>query len=159
MRPRRCWRTRHERAGPYAGDDRARRLRRGAGRSIRRAHAAAAPHPAGSGLHELLHHKLDLDPGQQARLEKLEQNFAVRRQALELELRADNARLAEAIEAEHGEGPRVAAAVDASHHAMGELQKATLAHIFAMRQILRPDQAARFDKAVVQALTAAPREP
>ena len=36
---------------------------------------------------------------------------------------------------------------------MGELQKETLAHIFAMRQILRPDQAAKFDQAVVKALT------
>lgn len=37
-------------------------------------------------------------------------------------------------------GPRVAAAVDRSHAAMGELQKATLAHIFDMRQLLRPGQ-------------------
>ena len=105
-------------------------------------------------LHELLHHQLDLDAGQQAQFAVIEQRFAIRRRALEMELRADNARLADAIEAEHGEGPQVNAAVDASHQAMGELQKATLAHIFAMRQLLRPDQAARFDKAVVKALTA-----
>ena len=86
-------------------------------------------------------------------MKELEQRFAVQRRALELELRADNARLAEAIEAEHGNGPRVAAAVDRSHAAMGELQKATLAHIFAMRQLLRPDQTAQFDRAVVKALT------
>lgn len=110
--------------------------------------------PGGSELHDLLHHDLDLDAGQKARLEVIERRFAVRRQAIELELRADNAKLADAIEAEHGNGPRVAAAVDAAHQAMGELQKETLAHIFAMRQILRPDQAARFDRAVVKALTA-----
>ena len=107
----------------------------------------------GSELHELLHHDLKLDAVQHARLEALEQRFAVRRQALELELRADNARLADAIEAEHGNGPRVGAAVDASHQAMGELQKETLAHIFAMRQILQPDQTAAFDRAVVKVLT------
>jgi len=107
----------------------------------------------GSELHELLHHDLKLDAGQQANLDALEQRFAVRRQALELEMRADNARLADAIEAEHGNGPRVGAAVDASHRAMGELQKETLAHIFAMRQILRPEQTAVFDRAVVKALT------
>ena len=100
-----------------------------------------------------LHHGLALDADQQARLEALEQRFAVQRRAFELELRADNARLAEAIEAEHGNGPRVAAAVDRSHAAMGELQKATLAHVFAMRQLLRPDQTAQFDRAVVKALT------
>lgn len=112
-----------------------------------------APAAPGAELHDVLHHKLTLDAGQQARLELLEQQFAVQRRALELELRADNARLAEAMEAEHGNGPRVTAAVDRSHAVLGELQKATLAHIFAMRQLLRPDQTVPFDKAVVKALT------
>ena len=112
-----------------------------------------APAQPGAELHDVLHHRLALDANQEARLKELEQRFAVERRALELELRADNARLAEAIEAEHGNGPRVAAAVDRSHAAMGELQKATLAHIFAMRQLLRPDQTAQFDRAVVKALT------
>ena len=69
------------------------------------------------------------------------------------QMRADNARLASAIKAEHGYGPQVAAAVNSSHMAMGELQKATLAHVFAMRQLLRPDQATRFDAAVAATLT------
>ena len=47
----------------------------------------------------------------------------------------------------------VSAAVDASHRTMGELQKETLAHIFAMRGLLRPDQTATFDAAVTRALT------
>lgn len=110
--------------------------------------------PQGSELHDVLHHQLNLDDRQKALLDVQEQQFAVRRRALELELKADNARLADAIEAEHGNGPRVAAAVDASHRVMGELQKETLAHIFAMRSILRPDQTAAFDRAVVKALTA-----
>ena len=104
-------------------------------------------------LHELLHDNLDLDPLQRAKLEALERGFAIQRHALELQLRTDNARLANAIEVEHGNGPKVGAAVDASHQAMGELQKATLAHIFAMRRILRPDQTPSFDRAVVKALT------
>jgi hypothetical protein len=110
--------------------------------------------PVENELHDLLHKELELDAGQHARITQIESRFAVRRQALELELRADNARLAEAIEAEHGYGPRVGAAVDRSHQAMGQLQKETLEHIFAMRGVLRPDQAARFDAAVVRALTA-----
>ncbi len=112
-----------------------------------------SPRP-GTELHELLHHELALDAGQKARLRTLEDRFAVQRRALELEQRAANARLAEAIEAEHGDGPRVSVAVDRSHAAMGEMQKATLAHIFAMRQLLHPDQTAAFDRAVVEALTA-----
>ncbi len=112
-----------------------------------------APVEPGAELHDVLHHKLALDNGQEARLQLLEKRFAVQRRAFELELRADNAKLAEAIEAEHGNGPRVAAAVDHSHAVMGELQKATLAHIFAMRQLLRPNQTGPFDQAVVKALT------
>jgi hypothetical protein len=50
-------------------------------------------------------------------------------------------------------GPRVAEAVDRSHMAMGDLQKVTLSHVFAMRAVLRPDQAAHFDAAVSKALT------
>ncbi len=115
---------------------------------------APAPLPAETELHALLHDGLDLDAAQHAQLETLERQFALRRKALEMELRADNARLAAAIEAEHAAGPRVNEAVDRSHVAMGELQKETLAHIFAMRAILRADQAAKFDKAVVKALTA-----
>ena len=110
--------------------------------------------PVENELHELLHRDLKLDAGQHARLETIEKSYAIRRQALEAELRADNVRLAEAIDAEHGYGPRVSAAVDRSHQAMGELQKETLEHIFAMRAVLRPDQAAKFDEAVVKALTA-----
>lgn len=111
------------------------------------------PMAPGAELHDVLHHRLALDAKQRAQLDAVEQRYAVRRRALELELRADNARLAEAIEVEHGNGPRVAATVDHSHAAMGELQKATLAHIFAMRQLLRPDQVGQFDHAVVKALT------
>ena len=113
----------------------------------------APAHPAGSELHAVLHDQLSLDEAQERRLHALEQSFATRRQALEQEMRAENAQLAEAIAAEHGNGPRVAAAVDASHRTMGTLQKETLVHIFAMRALLRPDQAARFDAAVTRALT------
>ncbi len=112
----------------------------------------AAPRP-GAELHDVLHHRLALDGNQRTRLDALEQRYAVQRRALEFELRADNARLAAAIVAEHGNGPRVAAAVDQSHAVMGELQKATLSHIFAMRQLLKPDQTTQFDQAVVKALT------
>lgn len=111
------------------------------------------PPQPGAELHAVLHDQLSLDAGQERQLEALERAFAIRRRSLELEMRAENARLAEAITAEHGNGPRVAAAVDASHRTMGELQKETLAHIFAMRALLRPDQAMKFDAAVTKALT------
>jgi nickel and cobalt resistance protein CnrR len=115
----------------------------------------SAPSPPRAELHDFLHNHLDLDAGQRARLEMLEAAFAARKSTLESRLRANNTELARAIDREHGEGPEVTAAVDRSHHVMGELQKATLAHIFSMRALMRPDQAAKFDAAVTRALTAA----
>lgn len=115
------------------------------------------PSHTGAELHALLHDQLDLDDRQEQRLEALERGFAARRKSLEQELWLDNARLATAIGAERGYGPRVAEAVDASHGAMGRLQKETLEHVFAMRAILRPDQATKFDAAVVKALTTEPK--
>lgn len=108
---------------------------------------------SGVALHRLLHDRMNLDAAQMARIEVLEVRYAARRDAREAEMRADNARLAQAIKAEHGYGPRVAAAVNASHTAMGALQRETLAHVFAMRQVLRPDQAASFDAAIADKLT------
>lgn len=112
------------------------------------------PAPPRAELHDFLHNGLNLDAGQRARLGTLESGFAVQKRTLEGQLRANNAELARAIGREHGEGPEVIAAVDRSHHVMGELQKATLAHIFAMRALMLPDQAAKFDAAVTRALTA-----
>ncbi|ATP18229.1 periplasmic heavy metal sensor [Sphingobium yanoikuyae] len=119
---------------------------------VARTWLAPAP-PVENEVHALLHDRLTLDAGQKQRIADLEAAFAQRKAALDAEMRADNQRLAAAIAAEHGYGPRVAQAVDRSHQAMGELQKETLKHIFAMRGVLRPDQAALFDAAVVKALT------
>lgn len=109
--------------------------------------------PIENRFHALMHRELDLNSGQKARIETLEKRFAAERARYEQEMREDNRRLAIAIRAEQGYGPKVGDAVDRSHHAMGMLQKATLQHLFAMRTVLRPDQARRFDQAMVDALT------
>jgi len=104
-------------------------------------------------LHEFVHKELDLTKGQQARLEVLEQDFAVRRRAREAELRAANAQLAAAIQARHEYSPDVQAAIERFHSAMGELQKETILHVLAVRTILTPEQAAKFDRRISEALT------
>lgn len=114
--------------------------------------------PAESRLHLVMERELGLDPGQKRQIDALEQGFAQRRGQLEAELRAANADLADAIAREHAYGPNVEKAVDRSHIAMGELQKATLQHVFAMRTMLHADQTARFDIAVAQALTSPPQD-
>lgn len=107
-------------------------------------------------LHQLVHHDLVLDSAQRARIDGLEATFAVRKRLLELDMRSANAELAAAIQSERGYGPKVTAAVDHFHAAMGELQKETIEHVFAMRAVLTPAQAATLDRAVVKALTADP---
>lgn len=104
-------------------------------------------------LHDVVHRELRLTPDQTQRIEELEAGFAVRKRALELEMRAANAELASAIREEHGYGPRVTEAVARFHHAMGTLQTETIKHVFAMREVLTPAQMQVFDNTVVSALT------
>ncbi|KQV58548.1 MULTISPECIES: Spy/CpxP family protein refolding chaperone [unclassified Caulobacter] len=111
-----------------------------------------AQRPAPS-LHEMVHHELKLTSAQDRQIEGLEQDFAVRRRAREAELRAANAQLAAAIQARHEYGPEVAAAVERFHAAMGALQLETVQHVLAMRKVLTPEQAAKFDRRVSEALT------
>jgi Spy/CpxP family protein refolding chaperone len=103
-------------------------------------------------LHSVVHEKLDLNAEQDRRLDAIEARFAPRRTALETEVRAANRELAAAIAVNRGDTPEVQAAVDHFHTAMGDLQKATLAHIFEMRSVLTPAQAEVFDAAVADAL-------
>lgn len=117
---------------------------------------ALAPAPTPS-MHDVVHYRLDLSGDQFARIEALEAAFAARKRALELEMRSANAELAAAIREEHENGPRVAAAVERFHDAMGRLQTETIAHMFAMREVLTDEQKAIFDDTVVEALTAEPQ--
>jgi Spy/CpxP family protein refolding chaperone len=105
-------------------------------------------------LHEIVHEDLDLDRSQLARIEAIEVRFASRRVALETRVQAANRELARAIAASDGDSRVVQPAVDHFHDAMGDLQQATIAHIFEMRTVMTPAQADRFDKGVVEALTA-----
>ena len=104
-------------------------------------------------LHEFVHKEIRLTDAQEAQLASLEQDFAVRRKVREAELRAANAELAAAIQARHEYSPEVQASVERFHHAMGELQKETIVHVLAMRRVLTPDQARKFDARVAEALT------
>lgn len=103
-------------------------------------------------LHSIVHDELDLSADQERRLETIEARFAGRRQALEAEVRAANQELAAAIAASDGNTPQVQAAVDHFHLAMGDLQKATVGHIFEMRSVMTPAQAQVFDDRVVESL-------
>ena len=103
-------------------------------------------------LHSVVHEQLNLSAEQDRRLDAIEARFAARRPALEAEVRVANRELAAAIAASDGDTPQVQAAVDHFHVAMGDLQKATITHVFEMRSVLTPAQADVFDAAVVDGL-------
>ena len=109
-------------------------------------------------LHQFVHDELSLTADQEERLDALEARFAVEQARLEASARAANAQLAQAMETEHEYGPEVSAAIDEVHARMGDLQKATVRHVFDMREILDPDQQLQFDRKVSAALTRDPRD-
>ncbi len=104
-------------------------------------------------LHRFLHDELDLTTAQEARLQAEEGRFDARRRVLEAEVRKANAELGAAMRETQTYGPEVQRAVEHFHVAMGELQKETIVHVFAMRAVLTPAQAKVFDDRVGEALT------
>ena len=110
------------------------------------------PHHTTS-LHDRVHKELALTPEQERRLEVLERDFAFQRRSRESQLRAANAELAKVIRESHEDSPQVQAAVERIHGVMGELQKETILHVLAMRKVLAPDQAVKFDRLITEALT------
>lgn len=108
---------------------------------------------APASMHALLHEELDLSPEQEQRLEVLEARFAPRRAGLEGELRTANAELARAMRSSGRYGLDVQTAIDHFHATMGQLQKETVLHVFEMRALLTPEQAAVFDRRVGEALS------
>lgn len=105
-------------------------------------------------LHEIVHKDLNLSPQQLAKIEEIEARFAGQRVVFEGRVQAANWELAEAIKVSNGESRIVQPAVDRFHDAMGDLQQATITHIFEMRAVMTEAQAQRFDRSVVEALTA-----
>ena len=116
-----------------------------------------APAQSG-GLHEFVHEQLDLTADQEEQLDRLEERYDIENTQRELAVRRANAALAAAMDSEHEYGPEVSAAIDQVHTSMGELQKATVQHVFAMRSILDEDQRREFDQQVARSLTGSPPE-
>ncbi|MCJ2178407.1 periplasmic heavy metal sensor [Novosphingobium album (ex Hu et al. 2023)] len=112
---------------------------------------------APAGVHAFVHEELDLTQAQEVSLEAIERDFAAEHNDLELALRSANAGLAQAMTEEHRYGPKVATAIDRVHLRMGDLQKATVRHVFRMRALLTPEQQKEFDREVNKALTSQPK--
>lgn len=93
--------------------------------------------------HEWLHHELSLTDAQLKALEPVEAQFGQHQRQLADALRDANRQLAQAMAEDKAYTPRVAAAVEHVHHCMGDLQKVSIEHVFAMRAKLSPEQGDR----------------
>ncbi|PHS21920.1 MAG: heavy metal resistance protein [Robiginitomaculum sp.] len=111
-----------------------------------------ASDPSPINLHEIVHHEFDLNAEQEAALNRLEAEYAHRREKYIEALKAANFEMAAAIKKHHDLSPEVVLAEQKYLSVLGEFQTETLRHIFAMRAIMSPGQAKKFDDIVLRSL-------
>lgn len=105
-------------------------------------------------LDVMLHRDLDLTSEQDRQIRALEESLSADRANLQTEMHAANRDLANALTKDHAYGPDARRAVERFHRAMTALQEKTIEHVLAMRAVLTPDQAKKFDQTVAKALSA-----
>ena len=105
--------------------------------------------------HAWIHTQLGITAAQDKALEPIEQRYAEQRKHYGEMLRIANAELGKAILEERSDSERVKAAVARIHEAQGELQNATLQHIFEMQSVLTPQQYEKLLQSTADALSTA----
>lgn len=103
-------------------------------------------------LHEMLHEAVPLDATEQQILDAKERAFMEHRKEIEGRLRDANRKLAEAISKNPSWSPDVEAATQQVERAAGDLQRATLVHVFEMRAGLKPEHRPAYDHVLIEAL-------
>ncbi len=103
--------------------------------------------------HQWLHEQLELTAEQDEKLVPIEAKFSSRKKQLEAEIMAENHTLATAINEDGRYSPRVREAAERINKAQGELQEATLEHLFEMRNVLTPPQRKKLNSLTTDALT------
>ena len=106
--------------------------------------------------HEWLHSELNITPAQHRALEPIEKKFAEQNRVLRERMRAANHQLAVAIRQGRPESPEISSAVGQIHLHMGELQRASIDHIFEMRSVLTPEQGEKLLQLAEQGLNVSP---
>lgn len=117
-----------------------------------------SPHEGAGAIdsHEWLHRELRVTPEQEKALKPIEARFAERERIAREQMRQANRELAAAIARSKGSSPEVNAAVEKVHRHMGELQKASLEHLFEMRTVLTPEQGERLLQLAQKSLEGSP---
>ena len=105
--------------------------------------------------HAWIHTQLGITSAQEKTLEPIEQRYTEQKKHYGEMLRIANAELGKAILEERSDSERVKAAVARIHEAQGELQNATLQHIFEMKSVLTPQQYEKLLQSTADALSTA----
>jgi Spy/CpxP family protein refolding chaperone len=103
-------------------------------------------------FHDRLFAKLKLSDAQRDSMEALERRHEEENQAIRSRLAEANRQLASLLESETAYNEDVDRAIEAYHLAMLEFQKASVRHLFEMREILEPTQRETFDHYVTETL-------
>lgn len=103
--------------------------------------------------HHWLHAQLGVTSEQDKKLAPIEQKFLSKKKGLEEHIMAINHELATAINEDGNYSARVKQAAGKIHAAQGELQNATLEHLFEMHTVLSPEQRKKLNSLTTDALT------
>lgn len=103
-------------------------------------------------MHSFFHDQLGIEGEPNAQLAEIEHRYNDRRQDLEVIIREANRELADVIMNTSTYSPEVQQVIDKIHTAMGQLQKATVEHLFEMRTVLTDEQNQRFQQLITDAL-------
>lgn len=90
--------------------------------------------------HQWIHTQLSLSVEQEKQLTTIEHRYYEEKKHYGELIRLANMELAQALLSDKGDSPRVKAAVAKIHDAQGQLQDATLKHVFEMKPVLRAEQ-------------------
>lgn len=102
--------------------------------------------------HQHFHKMLNFTPDQREKLIPIEKKYAEKKALYEDQIRRANGELGEIMRKEKAYTPKVQAAVEKIHVAMGHLQEITLIHFFDMRVLLDDRQAQILDDYVTDAM-------
>ena len=105
--------------------------------------------------HAWVHAQLGITPEQEKALDPIEQRYSEQKKHYGEMLRIANAELGKAILEDRSDSERVKVAVARIHQAQGELQNATLQHIFEMKSALTPQQYEKLLQSTADALSTA----
>jgi Spy/CpxP family protein refolding chaperone len=120
--------------------------------------ARRAPAPSHAEAHQWIHSQLQLTVQQEAQLAPIEQRYDEQKRHYTELIRLANMELAQALLRDRADSPHVGEIAAKIHAAQGELQKATLRHVFEMQPVLTPEQYDRLLNLTANALYEVPRE-